>query len=279
MTSAHGVEQAFLGLENAPLVLQSLLRPVLVRALQDPSLMRQLGSALPQHLALLGEVLVNAPAERTTLPAPRTFLHLAAGDVEDVEEAYRFAESLEAPLRTHVEAGLSQVFQLTAASSGHGTVNLLALARLLALAFTNPAFVEYVQGGGALEPFLPSLDEKRPAAKLPAKSKPKRASKSTPKPSGSRGRSRRDQKVSPELAKFVGELVEVVAVVSQQEGGDAGHVFITMGRVLEMLPGHVVLETLREDERPGSRLLLGMTRIVAMRTLPSGSVSRASKAV
>lgn len=244
MTQALGVEQAFQDLEHASPVLQGLLRPVLVRALQDPALMRQLGSAaLSQHLSMLGEILTSMPAQNVgSQPPPRkTYVHLAGGEaVEDVEDAYRFAESLEAPLRTRVEAGLSQAFQLAATGQGQGGVSLLALARLLALAFSNRPFVEHVLLGGPIEPFLPTEG----------------------------GAS----------VSFVGELVEVVALVGEQDSGEARHVFVSVGRVLELSPTHVLLETLREDERPGSRLLLALAHIVSMRTLSTDSSSRSFRA-
>jgi len=55
-------------------------------------------------------------------------------------------------------------------------------------------------------------------------------------------------------------------------------VFVTVGRVLEMSPGHVLLETLRDDGRPGSRLLLSVGQVVAMRTLSGDSLFRAFEA-
>ena len=70
MTAALGVERAFQDLETAPPLLQGLLRPVLVRALRDPAIMRQLGSstALSQHLTVLGRVLTSEPLAETTNP-------------------------------------------------------------------------------------------------------------------------------------------------------------------------------------------------------------------
>ena len=254
------VEQAFLGLEDAPPLLQGLLRPVLVRALGDADLMRQLGSgALSQHLAVLGEILTTAGSAAH----PPAYLHLAVGEhVEDIEEAYRFAQSLDAPLRARVESGLSRGFQIASSNSdctlNHpSALSLLALARLLVHAFANLRYVEHIVGGGAIESFLP-LEAEQALPKGGAK--------------------RADPALSPELANFVGEIVEVVAV-AEGESDETGHVFVSIGRVLEMSPGHVVLETLRsaDDERPGSRLLLGMAHIVSMRTLPSGSSARASQ--
>ena len=232
MTAALGVERAFQDLEAAPPLLQGLLRPVLVRALQDPAIMRQLGStaALSQHLTVLGRVLTSEP--------------LAVGqELEDVEAAYRFSQGLEPTLRARVEAGLSRVLERAHAPADHGPLNLLALARLLALAFSNLPFVEHLLAGGAAERFLPEA--------------------------------------SPELAGFVGELVEVVTVVtvSEQEGNEAGNVVVTIGRALEVSERHVLVETLRDgDERPGSRLLLATAQIVSMRTLSEGSPARSFKA-
>lgn len=97
------------GSGQCPTELQGLLRPVLVRALQDPTLMRQLGStALSQHLMLLGHVLTSDPERAPS----KAFVHLAAGhDVEDVEEVYRFARDLDAALQ-----GQGRVLE---ASPGH----------------------------------------------------------------------------------------------------------------------------------------------------------------
>lgn len=229
MTAALGVERAFQDLEAAPPRLQGLLRPVLLRALRDPAIMRQLGSAaLSQHLTVVGQVLTSDP--------------IAVGqDLEDIEAAHRFSQGLEPPLRARVEAGLSRVLQRAPARSGHGSLSLLALARLLALAFSNLPFVEHVLAGAALEPFLPD--------------------------------------VAPELAGFVGELVEAITVVGEAEDNEGDNRFVTIGRVLEVSEGHVLIETLRDgDERPGSRLRLDTARIVAMRTLSEGSSARSFKA-
>lgn len=258
MTQATGVEQAFHDLEDAPPILQGLLRPVLVRALQDPVLMRLLGSAaLSQHLALLGQVLTRAASDRDDSPLPplETFVQLAiAEDIEDVEDAYVFAHSLEAPLRARVEGGLSRVLQHAATQSAHGSVSLLALARLFALAFSSLPFVTHIREGGAIEPFLPPDLATRPR-----------------------------ESDAPELASFVGQIVELVATVNEDETSHAGHVFVTIGRVLEVATGHVVLQTLREGdehagEAQGSKLLIGMAHIVTMRILSQDSLAdRSSK--
>jgi len=274
MTQAPGVEQAFASLEAAPPLLQGLLRPVLVRALQDPVLMRQVGSAsLSQHLALLGRILessMRGGSGSAVVPPPKSFLHLTIGeDVDDIDQAYRLVRSLEPSLRAHVESGLSCAFQITADRSEYGGLSLLALARLLALALSNLPFVEHVLAGGAIEPFLPPVSAQPPAAKSTAKGT---------QPGGSTAKSREEREPSPELSHVAGELVEIVAAVSEEESGEAGRVFVTVGRVLEMSPGHVLLETLRDDGRPGSRLLLSVGQVVAMRTLSGDSLFRAFEA-
>lgn len=276
MTSTEGVEQAFQDLESAPPVLQGLLRPVLIRALQDPALMRHLGSAaLSEHLAVLGQVLINLPSEGVGPPLPplKTFIHLAVGqDVDDVEEAYRFAHTLDAPLRARVEGGLSRALQNTASRAGAGTTSLLALARLLALAFSNLPFVAHVLDGGEIESFLPQAN-----AKLPSERPVNKGVKSARRKAGLA----QQTAVSPQLAGFVGKFVEVIAVVSEPESAEhAGHMFVTIGRVLELSPHHVVLETLRghhEGVHGGERLLLGMAHVVAMRTLTRDPRDQASK--
>ena len=54
------------------------------------------------------------------------------------------------------------------------------------------------------------------------------------------------------------------------EGRPAGHVFATIGRVIEVASGHVILETLRGHDATTvrtQRVLLGMASVIAMRTL------------
>jgi hypothetical protein len=266
MTQAVGVDQAFHDLDDAPPALQGLLRPVLIRALQDPKLMRALGTAaLSRHLAVLGQVLARPtsdPAD-SALPPLKTFVHLGVGDdIEDVEDAYVFARSLDAPLRAHVEGGLSRVLQNAATRSGQGTISLCALARLLALAFQNLPFVAHVLDGGVIEPFLP-VD----VADTPGKQA------STLQ--GLDAAARATRVASPQLASFVGQVVELVAT---QDATPSGNVFVAIGRVLEVAADHVVIQTFREDdalgaEGHGSKLLIGMAHIVTMRTLSQDSSS------
>lgn len=270
MTQAVGVEQAFHDLDDAPPALQGLLRPVLIRALQDPGLMRALGTvALSQHLAVLGQVLAQPTSDRadSALPPLEKFVHLAVGeDIEDVEDAYVFARSLDAPLRARVEGGLSRVLQNRATRSGQGTLSLGALARLLALAFQNLPFAAHVLDGGAVEPFLPVDfgDEPRRQA------------------SDSDAATQATRVASPELASFVGQIVELVA--TEDEPTPSGHVLVMIGRVLEVARDHVVLQTLRKGDEfgadaHGSKLLIGMAHIVTMRTLSQdSSLDRTSKA-
>ena len=276
-TQALGVEQAFHDLEDASPVLQGLLRPVLVRALQDPVLMRLLGSAaLSQHLAVLGQVLTHPASDRDApLPPPKTFVHLALGeDIEDVEAAYVFARSLDAPLRGRVESGLSRVLQNAATRAEEEPLSLLALARLFTLAFSNLPFVTHVLEGGAIEAFLPlgTVTNPRKQAPLTEGRMLEGRTKGTD-PSG-----------TPELASFVGQIVELVATVNEDDATQPGHVFVTIGRVLEVAAGHVVLQTSREGDQPaaeaqGSKLLIGMAHIVTMRTLSQdSSADRSSKA-
>ena len=167
-TRALGVEQAFQDLEKAAPALQTLLRPVMMKALRDPALMRQLATgALSQHLAVVGRLLTTLPSEGVgpSIPPLETFLHFTIGeDVEDAEAAYDYVRSLDAPVRSRVEGALTRVLRTHAMRAGEGTISLLALARLLALAFSNMPFVAHILDGGIAEPFLPQSTSKPPRA-------------------------------------------------------------------------------------------------------------------
>jgi hypothetical protein len=268
MSSVSGVEQAFADLAKAPNVLQSLIRPVLVRALQDPALMRHLGGgALPQHLNVLGQVLLGIPTEGIGAPLPnvKTFLQFAIGeDVDDAEAAYDFVRTLDAPLRGRVEGGLTRALQSVSSRAGQGTISLLALARLLALAFANLPFVAHVLDGGPIEPFLPRTRDKGASER---RTKPQPSVKETPK----------EDVVAPRLASFLGAFVEVVSVVQESDSPPrSGHVFLTIGRVVGISPTHVQLETLRGQGASaigGHMVVLGMAHVVIMRMLTTDNAS------
>lgn len=259
------VEQAFADLEKAPKNLQALLRPVLVRALQDPALMRQLASsALSQHLSVLGNVLTSLPGEGFGPPVPRlkTFLQFTIGeDVEDAEEAFDFVRTLDAPLRAKVEGGITRALRTRSSRTNQGTISLLALARLLALAFVNTPFVTHVLNGGEIEPFLPvasdrlAVDRKEPVEpQRPARPRSARSA-------NTRARS--------QLDSFLGRFVEIV-LSAKEHSPDGGQLFVTIGRVVEITPTYVILEALRGQSpraSVGNKFLLSMAHIVAMNVI------------
>jgi len=259
---ATAVEEAFADLERAPPAIQGLLRPVLMKALQDPGLMRQLGrSALSEHLAVVGRLLITVPSDGVGPPVPplKTFLHLTIGeDVEDAEEAYDYARSLDAPLRSRVEGGLTRVLHNHSVRAGQGTISLLAIARLLAIGFSNMPLVAHILDGGTIEPFLPQSTSKPPRSGTVGQRNEPRVPHRSPT-------------VSTHLGEFVGTFVEVISLVNEShEGRPAGHVFATIGRVIEVASGHVILETLRGHDATTvrtQRVLLGMASVIAMRTL------------
>ncbi|HEY2405661.1 MAG TPA: hypothetical protein VGI10_06650 [Polyangiaceae bacterium] len=252
---AFAVEQAFRDLEQESAPIQALLRPVLMRALQEPSLMRQLAStALSQHLFVVGRLLTSLPTEGIGPPIPplKTFEHLTIGeDVEDAEEAYDYLRSLDAPIRARVEGSLTRVLHSHAMRSGEGTINLLAVARLLAIAFSNMPTVAHVLDGGTLEPFLPQRASKPPRIEATQRKSPANA--------------------SPQLASFLGAFVEIISIVNESnDERRAGHMFVTIGRVAEISPAHVLLETLRGHDSSSTRtqkVLLGMASVVVLRML------------
>lgn len=246
------VEQAFADLRAVPQVQQELLRPVLIQAMQDPILVRQLASsALSEHLAVLGHLLTRLPGDGVGAPIPplRTFVHLAVGeDVEDVEEAYDYVRTLDGDVRALVEGGLSRLLQHRSTHQNSGTVSLLALARLLAIAFSNVRFVAHVLDGREIEPFLPddAADSKSRAA-------------TPPRPAAASG-----------LGEFVGKMVEAISVVAGPKATAGGHLFVSIGRVVEISATHVVLETLRgtaSGATHGRTVLLGMEHVVTIRPL------------
>jgi hypothetical protein len=75
---------------------------------------------------------------------------------------------------------------------------------------------------------------------------------------------------SPHLDRFRGAFVEVVSVVSEASIQSQGRVFVTIGRVLEISPTHIVLQMLRgsdDQDTEAQTMLLGMASVIAMRSL------------
>ena len=133
------------------------------------------------------------------------------------------------------KVSLTRVLHSHAMRAGEGTINLLALARLLALAFSDLPFVAHVLDGGAIEPFLPQSTSKPPRASTVGQRDTRSPQRSGATPS--------------HLTSLVGAFVEVISIVNEsREDRHAGHVFATIGRVIENEPAHVLLETLRGHE-------------------------------
>jgi hypothetical protein len=130
---------------------------------------------------------------------------------------------------------------------------MLALARLLVIALSDMSFVAHVLDGQVVEPFLPE-------------------SGSTPGPERKPPRARRAKSAdSQPLAAFVGGVVEIVSVVTDSGSeGSAGHLFVTIGRVVEVSPNYIVLEGLRGHHAgapQGGPLLLGTKHVLMMRLI------------
>jgi hypothetical protein len=147
MRDLKDVERAFGDVAVAGDPVQRLLRPLLLRATQDPGLMRSLAThSLSQHLPFVGELLVEGQAlEPRALPSQSEFLSLAPG-VEDAEEAYEFTKRLPATLRERVAARLCAALESRALHDDAG-LSLLAVARLLALAFDDLPYLTHVLAG------------------------------------------------------------------------------------------------------------------------------------
>lgn len=185
MRDLKDVEQAFgdVAAEAAPL--QRLLRPLLLRATQDPGLMRSLAThSLAQHLPVVGELLLRGehPGERepAALPSLTEFLTLARG-MDDAEEAYEFAKRLPAALRDRVVVRLCAALESGALGQDAG-LSLLAVARLLSLAFDDLPYLSHVLSGCDVAAFpadaeasgAPSPQAELPRAKPSTRPRPRR---------------------------------------------------------------------------------------------------------
>jgi hypothetical protein len=153
MRDLKDIERAFgdVAAEDEPV--QRLLRPLLLRATQDPGLMRSLAThSLSQHLPFVGELLMDGQAlEPRALPSLTAFLGLSQG-VEDAEEAFEFTKRLPATLRDRVAAALCSALESRALHDGSG-LSLLAVARLLALAFDDLPYLTHVLAGREVAAF------------------------------------------------------------------------------------------------------------------------------
>jgi hypothetical protein len=256
MSETPNVQKIFERLDDSTDMVQALLRPVLIRAMQDPALMKSLGThALWQHLAALGKLILNLPTDGVgpQLPPLQTYLNLAIGeDVDDAEEAYNFVRMLSSPLRERVEGGLSRTLRDSSIRSSDGPLSLLAMARLLAIALADVPFVAHVLDTGKADAFLPMSDH--PLER--------------PTPPRRKRKSRED---SSHLQRFVGNFVEITAVVANLESEHSGHVYLMLGRVLEISPNHVILQSSFPGSPEGETVLIGLAHVVAMRRLSASS--------
>jgi len=188
MRDLKDVEQAFGDVAAGAAPLQRLLRPLLLRATQDPGLMRSLAThSLAQHLPLVGELLLRGeePGERqapAALPSLTEFLVLSRGS-DDAEEAYEFAKRLPAGLRDRVVLRLCSALESGALREDAG-LSLLAVARLLALAFDDLPYLSHVLSGCDVAAFpadaeasgAPSPQAEPPRVKPSTRPRPRRES-------------------------------------------------------------------------------------------------------
>jgi hypothetical protein len=109
--------------------------------------MRSLAThSLSQHLPFVGELLTDGrKLAPRPLPSLTEFLALAQG-VEDAEGAFDFARRLPAPLRERVAARLYSALE-SRALHDDTSLSLLAVARLLALAFDDLPYLTHVLAG------------------------------------------------------------------------------------------------------------------------------------
>ena len=151
MSAALQLEQAFRALEQAPERTRALVRPVLLRALRDRDLLADLGPrGLSAELSLLSEVLSESQHSHASA------MRRERAGVERAEAADRFVAGLDSILAGRVRTAMERSLTHSRAS-----VDLLTLARLLAHAFADPAFIEHVQRGATLETFAPELSPLR----------------------------------------------------------------------------------------------------------------------
>jgi hypothetical protein len=268
MSELSGIEQTFAHLAKAPVHVQEVLRPILFRATQDAAVMRGVEpQAFANHFFLLGALILDLPREGVgaQLPSLQTFEHLTTGEnVEDAEEAYDFVRTLGSPLRERVEGGLSRTLRRLADHPKHEPVNLLAMARLLAIALSDLPHIVHVLSGREVEPFLPDASQD---GKVPSPRKTPRKSHTKPA-----------EEISPHLQDFVGALVEITTVVSGIESGRTlGRLFLTIGRVEEITPAYAILRSLpaHHGEQEGDAVLVGLAHVISMRKL-SASLRRAA---
>lgn len=153
MRDLKDVERTFEDVAATDEPAQRLLRPLLLRATQDPGLMRSLAThSLSQHLPFVGELLVEGrELEPRALPSLTEFLDLSQA-VDDAEEAYDFSKRLPSALRERVVAALCAALESRALHADTG-LSLLAVARLLALAFDDLPYLTHVLAGREVASF------------------------------------------------------------------------------------------------------------------------------
>lgn len=168
MTQAAQLEKAFEVISSSANPAHALLRPVLIKTMQDPATLKALGEhELTVHLDAVLRVLpaVFSSHESSLPPLPkeaRLFEQrtLGSGFEDDAEAAYNFVSAL-----PHEERSLVGSALMLAVNAGSSKpISLFALVHLLRLALQDVPFVRHVLAGLPIaEPFGASR-QPRPSA-------------------------------------------------------------------------------------------------------------------
>ncbi len=183
MRDLKDIEQAFgdVAAEDEPV--QRLLRPLLLRATQDPGLMRSLAThSLSQHLPFVGELLMDGQTlEPRALPRSPS----SSGSRRASRTRKRRTTSRSGcPRRCVIVWQRSCARRSSRALHDGSGLSLLAVARLLALAFDDLPYRTHVLAGREVAAFpadaaasgAPSPVPPAPRAKPPARSKRRKES-------------------------------------------------------------------------------------------------------
>ncbi|HTN86567.1 MAG TPA: hypothetical protein VL242_22860 [Sorangium sp.] len=272
MTIPTQVQEAFEYVSKESEPTQALLRHVLVRALHDAATMRVLRTvSFASHLSFVGRVLFKSASDGSSIRLPSrqdVFVSMTLGHgFSDAEEAYTCATNLPEHLRTRVEHALMQSIDESSARSHDDPISLLAVARLLAIAYTDPEFVDHVTKGLEVEPFL---ETPRQSASPPhqSASPPHRVS-----PGENRAATRpwHPADVKRWHEYFVGKIVEIAVALPSDwpEHPSSKHSMFVRGYCLEVGINFVVLDVdlykSQLEILQSSPVLFGLSNIVFMR--------------
>lgn len=269
MAAGLQIENAFEMLDRAPEAMQAVLRPVVLRAMQEPQTAGMIGgSDLRLHLRIVWKVIRSlrdaANVEAFSVPSQHedSIDGLLPGSLwQERDDLLHFLTELSASERRAVSHAFTVAVRW--AESRNETVSFPLLARLLNFALQDHAFMHHILAGRPIEPFLPRGTD------TSFSDTQEQVSTWSCSERSSNAADAKSSTLPPTLSYFLGKRIQLIVRTESNEP-----VMVVQGDCTDISSTFVVLTThegdLRDEDMSGSIervLLFGMNAVVRIMAL------------